>query len=91
MERIKFSNDFNSLSNNFKNFPRIKIFLTGKIEKFLSSENLETVKKIYLQKLLNCRKIDSIKGSISYGPNKSDLKEIFLKTKFVLLSQINNN
>ena len=81
LERIKFSNDFNSLSNNFKNFPRIKIFLTGKIEKFLSSENLETVKKIYLQKLLNCRKIDSIKGSISYGPNKSDLKAMFLKKK----------
>ena len=48
---VKFDGkDFNSLSNNFKNFPRIKIFLTGKIEKFLSSENLETVKKIYLQK-----------------------------------------
>ena len=81
LERIKFSNDFNSLSNNFKNFPRIKIFLTGKIEKLLSSKNLETVKKIYLQKLLNCRKIDSIKGSISYGPNKSDLKVMFLKKK----------
>ena len=81
MERIKFSNNFNSLSNNFKNFPRIKIFLKGKIEKLFSSENLETIKKIYLQKLLNCRKVDSIKGSISYGPNKSDLKVIFLKKK----------
>ena len=85
LERIKFSNDFNSLSNNFKNFPRIKIFLTGKIEKLLSSKNLETVKKIYLQKLLNCRKIDSIKGSISYGPNKSDLKVMFLKKKKLML------
>ena len=81
LERIKFSNDFNSLSNNFKSFPRIKIFLKGKIEKLFSSENLETIKKIYLQKLLNCRKVDSIKGSISYGPNKSDLKVIFLKKK----------
>ena len=81
LERIKFSNDFNSLSNNFKTFPRIKIFLTGKIEKLLSFENSETAKKMYLQKLLNCRKIDSIKGSISYGPNKSDLKVIFLKKK----------
>ena len=81
LERIKFSNDFNSLSNNFKSFPRIKIFLKGKIEKLFFSENLETIKKIYLQKLLNCRKVDSIKGSISYGPNKSDLKVIFLKKK----------
>ena len=81
LERIKFSNDFNSLSNNFKSFPRIKIFLKGKIEKLFSSENLETIKKIYLQKLLNCRKVDSIKGSISYGPNKSDLKVIFLEKK----------
>ena len=81
LERIKFSNDFNSLSNNFKSFPRIKIFLKGKIEKLFSSENLDTIKKIYLQKLLNCRKVDSIKGSISYGPNKSDLKVIFLKKK----------
>ena len=79
LERIKFSNDFNSLSNNFKNFPRIKISLTGKIEKLFSSDNLESIKKIYLQKLLKCRKIDSIKGSISYGPNKSDLKVVFLK------------
>ena len=81
MERIKFSNNFNSLSNNFKNFPRIKIFLKGKIEKLFCSENLDTIKKIYLQKLINCRKIDSIKGSISYGPNKSDLKVIFLQKK----------
>ena len=81
LERIKFSNDFNSLSNNFKSFPRIKIFLKGKIEKLFCSENLDTIKKIYLQKLINCRKIDSIKGSISYGPNKSDLKVIFLQKK----------
>ena len=82
-ERIKFSNDFNSLSNNFNNFPRIKIFLTGDIEKLLSSEKVELDKKIYLQKLQNSRKIDSIKGSISYGPNKSDLKVIFLKKKLL--------
>ena len=82
-ERIKFSNDFNSLSNNFKNFPKIKIFLTGKIEKFLLSQDIESVKKIYLQKLYKSRKIDSIRGSISYGPNKSDLKVIFLKKKLL--------
>ena len=40
-----------SLPNNFKNFPRTKIFLTGKIEKFLLSQDVESVKKIYLQKL----------------------------------------
>ena len=79
LERIKFSNDFNSLSNNFKNFPRIKIFLTGNIEKLLFSEKLEIVKKKYIKKLHDSRKIDSIKRSISYGPNKSDLKVIFLK------------
>jgi len=82
-ERINFSNDFNSLSSNFKNFPRIKIFLTGKIEKFLFSQDIQLVKKIYLQKLYESRKIDSIKGSISYGPNKSDLKVIFLKKKLL--------
>tara|TARA_B100000949_G_scaffold233118_1_gene248821 strand:- start:272 stop:1432 length:1161 start_codon:yes stop_codon:yes gene_type:complete len=79
LERIKFSNDFNSLSNNFKYFPRIKIFLTGNIEKLLFSEKLEIVKKKYIKKLHDSRKIDSIKRSISYGPNKSDLKVIFLK------------
>ena len=82
-ERIKFSSDFNSLSNNFKNFPKIKIFLTGKIEKFLLSQDIESVKKIYLQKLYKSRKIDSIRGSISYGPNKSDLKVIFFKKKLL--------
>ncbi len=82
-ERIKFSNDFNLLPNNFKNFPRIKIFLTGKIEKFLLSQDLESVKKIYLHKLYKSRKIDSIKGSISYGPNKSDLKVMFLKKRLL--------
>ena len=82
-ERIKFLNDFNSLSNNIKNFPRIKIFLEGDIERFLSSKKQESGKKIYLQKLHKSRKIDSIKGSISYGPNKSDLKVIFLKKKLL--------
>ena len=82
-ERIKFSNDFNALSNNSMNFPKIQIFLTGKIEKFLVSQDIDTVKKIYLQKLHKSRKIDSIKGSISYGPNKSDLKVIFLKKRLL--------
>ena len=82
-ERIKFSNDFNALSNNSLNFPKIQIFLTGKIEKFLVSQDIDSVKKIYLQKLHKSRKIDSIKGSISYGPNKSDLKVIFLKKKLL--------
>ena len=82
-ERIKFSNDFNALSNNSMNFPKIQIFLTGKIEKFLVSEDIDSVKKIYLQKLHKSRKIDSIKRSISYGPNKSDLKVIFLKKRLL--------
>ena len=82
-ERIKFSNDFNALSNNSMNFPKIQIFLTGKIEKFLVSQDINLVKKIYLQKLHKSRKIDSIKGSISYGPNKSDLKVIFLKKRLL--------
>ena len=82
-ERIKFSNDFNALSNNSMNFPKIQIFLTGKIEKFLVSQDIDSVKKIYLQKLHKSRKIDSIKGSISYGPNKSDLKVIFLKKRLL--------
>ena len=82
-ERIKFSNDFNALSNNSLNFPKIQIFLIGKIEKFLVSQDIDSVKKIYLQKLHKSRKIDSIKGSISYGPNKSDLKVIFLKKRLL--------
>ena len=78
-ERIKFIDDFNSLSSNFKHFPKIKIFMEGEIEKLFQSNSLDIVKKIYLQKLYECRKIDSIKRNISYGPNKSDLKVIFLK------------
>jgi DNA replication and repair protein RecF len=65
------------------NFPKIQIFLTGKIEKFLVSQDIDSVKKIYLQKLHKSRKIDSIKRSISYGPNKSDLKVIFLKKRLL--------
>ena len=80
-ERIKFSNDFNSLSNNFKSFPKINISLIGDIEKLLLTEKLDLVKEIYIQKLQSSRKIDSIKGSVSYGPNKSDLKVVFLKKK----------
>ena len=80
-ERIKFSKDFNSLSNNFKNFPKINISLIGDIEKILLTKKLDSVKEIYIQKLQSSRKIDSIKGSISYGPNKSDLKVVFLKKK----------
>ena len=81
LERIKFLNDFNALSNNFKSFPRIKIFLKGEIENILVNKNIEESKKIYAQKLHNCRKIDSIKGNISYGPNKSDLKVMLLNKK----------
>ena len=33
---------------------------------------------------MTSRKIDSIKRSISYGPNKSDLKVMFLKKKNLL-------
>jgi len=81
LERIKLSKDFNSLSNNFKSFPKINISLIGDIEKLLLTEKLDSVKEIYIQKLQSSRKIDSIKGSISYGPNKSDLKVVFLKKK----------
>ena len=79
LERIKFVNDFNSLTYNFENFPKIKIFFIGEIEKLIESESIEIVKDIYLQKLHDSRKIDSIKRSISYGPNKSDLKVLFCK------------
>ena len=82
-ERIKFSNDFNSISNNSKSFPKINISLIGDIEKILLTEKLDSVKAMYIQKLQNSRNIDSIKGSISYGPNKSDLKVVFLKKKLL--------
>ena len=82
-ERIKFSNDFNSISNNSKSFPKINISLIGDIEKILLTEKLDSVKAMYIQKLQNSRKIDSIKGSISYGPNKSDLKVVFFKKKLL--------
>ena len=82
-ERIKFSNDFNSISNNSKSFPKINISLIGNIEKILLTEKLDSAKAMYIQKLQNSRKIDSIKGSISYGPNKSDLKVVFLKKKLL--------
>ena len=78
-DRNKFVKEFNSLLNNFKNFPKIKISLNGKIEELLIENNNEKNKKIYLEKLISCRKIDSIKGNISYGPSKSDLKVLFLK------------
>ena len=38
---------------------------------------------MYIQKLQSSRRIDSIKGSISCGPNKSDLKVVFLKKKLL--------
>ena len=82
-ERIKFSNDFNSISNNSKSFPKINISLIGDIEKILLTEKLDSVKAMYIQKLQSSRKIDSIKGSISYGPNKSDLKVVFFKKKLL--------
>ncbi|PPR33733.1 MAG: DNA replication and repair protein RecF [Alphaproteobacteria bacterium MarineAlpha6_Bin4] len=83
LERIKFVNDFNSLSNSFENFPKIEIFLKGDIEQILKNEKLEKVNKFYIEKLFESRKLDSIKGSISYGPNKSDLKVLFLKKKLL--------
>ena len=82
-ERIKFSNNFNSISNNSKSFPKINISLIGDIEKILLTEKLDSVKAMYIQKLQNSRKLDSIKGSISYGPNKSDLKVVFFKKKLL--------
>ena len=57
--------------------------MIGDIEKILLTEKLDSVKAMYIQKLQNSRKIDSIKGSISYGPNKSDLKVVFLKKKLL--------
>ena len=63
------------------NFPKIRIFLKGKIEDLLITKNDEKNKKIFLDKLISCRKIDSIKRSISYGPSKSDLKVLFLQKK----------
>ena len=66
-----------------KSFPKINISLIGDIEKILLTEKLDSVKAMYIQKLQNSRKIDSIKGSISYGPNKSDLKVVFLKKKLL--------
>ena len=82
-ERIKFSNDFNSISNNSKSFPKINISLVGDIENLLLTEKLDSVKGMYIQKLQSSRRIDSIKGSISCGPNKSDLKVVFLKKKLL--------
>ena len=38
---------------------------------------------MYIQKLQSSRRIDSIKGGISCGPNKSDLKVVFLKKKLL--------
>ena len=72
-ERIKFSNDFNSISNNSKSFPKINISLIGDIEKILLTEKLDSVKAMYIQKL----------QSSSYGPNKSDLKVVFFKKKLL--------
>ena len=82
-ERIKFSDDFNSLTNNIEKFPKISISLEGEIEKILLSEKLDSAKEEYIKKLKTSRKIDSIKGSVSYGPNKSDLKVLFLKKKLL--------
>ena len=82
-ERIKFSNDLNSISNNSKSFPKINISLVGDIENLLLTEKLDSVKGMYIQKLQSSRRIDSIKGSISCGPNKSDLKVVFLKKKLL--------
>ena len=67
------------LPTNSKDFPKIKLYLSGDMESFFSKKKIEEVKKIYLEKIFHSRKIDSIKGSISYGPNKSDLKALFVK------------
>ena len=79
VERKKFIEKFNSLPIHSKSFPKIKLFLHGNIEKILISENEENGKIKYLNKIRKSRKIDSIKGSISYGPNKSDLKTLYIK------------
>ncbi len=62
-----------------KNFPKIKLISTGDIEDILISKDIDIVKEIYLKRINNSRKIDSLKGGISYGPNKSDLNAIFIK------------
>ena len=48
-ERIKFSNNFNSISNNSKSFPKINISLIGDIEKILLTEKLDSVTAMYIQ------------------------------------------
>ena len=79
LERIKFLENFNSITNSFENFPKIKVSFEGKIEEVLKNKEIELFKEQYIKKLHISRKIDSIKKSISYGPNKSDIKVIFLK------------
>ena len=78
-ERKKFIEEFNSLPTHSKNFPEIKLLLFGDIEKILLSKNTDYVRKIYLKKVCESRKIDSIRGSISFGPNKSDLRILYIK------------
>jgi len=80
-ERKKFIEEFNSLPTHSKNFPEIKLLLFGDIEKILLSKNTDYVRKIYLKKVCESRKIDSIKGSVSFGPNKSDLRILYIKKK----------
>ena len=79
LERNKFIKEFNLLQTHSESFPKIKLLLFGDIEDIFSSNEIEEVKKIYLKKIYESRKIDSIKGRISYGPNKTDLKVLYLK------------
>ena len=79
LERLKFINKFNSLPTHSKNFPKIKLISIGEIENILILKDIETIKEIYLKNINKSRKIDSLKGGISYGPNKSDLNAIFVK------------
>ena len=79
IEREKFVRKFNSITTDYKNFPKIKLLLDGYIEDILITKEIIEIKKIYLQKVCESRKIDSIKGRVSYGPNKSDLKTLYIK------------
>ncbi len=79
LERLEFIRNFNNVPTHCKNFPKIKLISTGDIEDILISKDIDIVKEIYLKRINNSRKIDSLKGGISYGPNKSDLNAIFIK------------
>ena len=41
LERIKFLENFNSITNSFENFPKIKVSFEGKIEEVLKNKEIE--------------------------------------------------